>query len=391
MCDSICNNENMLQKHRKQEHGFETNNYPCNKCEFVALRLPQIKSHMRIHDNARQVHTFSCPVCDYETPERAKFDDHKRSKHGFRGGYFPCSICPFVSTSKGIGALRAHINSVHKKIKHPCDECHKVFANSSALGKHKRAIHLKVPYKCQFCDYQCLQASTLKTHIDSKHKGIRHYCDQCTFSSTTQGNLSTHIKTVHEGRKLKKTSTESGKRSMKFHCDMCVYSTAFKVSLDIHIATKHEGRVYNCDQCSYTSNHPSTLRIHIKGKHEHEIHKCVNCDVTFTLYENLKRHNRIAAKKKDGGQQLTCKLCGFTSCLSLEKHMTKEHPDMAKLHHCDECDKAFNSLAYLRKHKKIKHRLERVECDECGKSLATNENLKLHKKSFHSHDIFQDA
>ena len=394
LCGEIFASGRDYHQHKKIVHGFRNHHYPCNKCQYTASTLTLIVKHMKSHnigdptdlsngpeqeESSTAAKIYKCQACDYESFDCANFLKHKKTVHGFRRGHYPYPICPYVAIHCA-NSLRVHIDAVHKKIKHPCDECEKVFGNNSALRKHKRTYHLRITYDCQHCDYKGNGAWQLKCHVDDKHKGIRHYCDQCTFSATSANGLSYHIKRVHD---LHVPARKKDENAPKLHCDMCVYSCVKKTNLEIHIATKHEGKAYNCDLCPYTSKHPTSLRLHVKSKHENIIHKCDQCDMIFTLKGNLQRHRIMVAKKKDPSHRNTCKLCGFVSCLSLEKHMTKDHPDIEKLHQCDECDKAFNSLSYLKKHKKIKHRLERIECDECDKSFVSNENLKMHKKSFH--------
>ena len=76
-------------------------------------------------------------------------------------------------------------------------------------------------------------------------------------------------------------------------------------------------------------------------------------------------------------------MCGFTSCLGINRHKRREHPNIEEQLPCDECDKVFYSKAYLQVHKKTKHRMERVQCDECDQNFVSSQNLIKHKKSFH--------
>ena len=50
LCDFTYSNLKVYQKHKFSVHGFKTRSYPCNKCNFVGLRMINLQNHFdKIH------------------------------------------------------------------------------------------------------------------------------------------------------------------------------------------------------------------------------------------------------------------------------------------------------------------------------------------------------
>ena len=144
---------------------------------------------------------------------------------------FLCPCCQKEFTQKV--NLRTHIESVHEKKRHKCDQCEKDFAGESGLRYHKLTKHegkkininkkqcphckksfktggdynqhllthqsLK-PFLCPFCSsYAAKMLVHLKRHIDSVHFKCRWFClmDGCNSSATNGGDLNQHFKKKH--------------------------------------------------------------------------------------------------------------------------------------------------------------------------------------------------
>ena len=79
-----------------------------------------------------------------------------------------------------------------------CQDCNnKKFANNKTLLRHIRSIHKCVKHDCNQCDYQATRQSHLTIHIQSEHKGVKYACNQCDYQATTQSNLTAHINRKH--------------------------------------------------------------------------------------------------------------------------------------------------------------------------------------------------
>ena len=78
-----------------------------------------------------------------------------------------CHHCDYKTTSRTY--LKVHIDSIHRKIKHPCPECGKLFSQKSSLYLHKKNIHDGVKYQCDFCDHKAGTKGNLRLHTSNVH------------------------------------------------------------------------------------------------------------------------------------------------------------------------------------------------------------------------------
>ena len=63
----------------------------------------------------------------------------------------------------------------------PCNQCGKQFRDKG-----------KVKYSCNQCEYKAAGKESLKAHIDSVHKKVKHACNLCGKEFTLKRNLKTH-------------------------------------------------------------------------------------------------------------------------------------------------------------------------------------------------------
>ena len=50
--------------------------------------------------------------------------------------------------------------------------------------------------KCSLCYYTCLRKESLKVHVDSIHSKEKHPCEQCDYTANTRKYLLVHIRTI---------------------------------------------------------------------------------------------------------------------------------------------------------------------------------------------------
>ena len=78
------------------------------------------------------------------------------------------------------------------------DECeYKVATTQSDLKRHIESVHEKVKYPCNQCEKQFTQQGNLRKHIESVHEKVKHPCYQCGKQFTQQGHLKGHIRKKH--------------------------------------------------------------------------------------------------------------------------------------------------------------------------------------------------
>ena len=80
---------------------------------------------------------------------------------------------------------------------HPCDECDKRFAESTALRRHIQVEHEGLLYRCDHCDHTTKRMDHLKHHVQTQHEGKRYSCSSCDYSSTKPSKLNLHVKYTH--------------------------------------------------------------------------------------------------------------------------------------------------------------------------------------------------
>ena len=79
-------------------------------------------------------------------------------------------ICDICSTGyKSKRNLNQHIQSAHKGLKFPCDQCVYQATRKDKLWAHIRSVHEKVKYPCNQCEYKATTQSNLKSHYQRKH------------------------------------------------------------------------------------------------------------------------------------------------------------------------------------------------------------------------------
>ena len=80
------------------------------------------------------------------------------------------------------------------------------------LTNHIQSIHREVTYPCDECNYTTTEKGYLRNHIKSTHSKAQYPCDKCDYTSKHQDNLKTHKKSEHQGKENEPTIIEFIKR-----------------------------------------------------------------------------------------------------------------------------------------------------------------------------------
>ena len=108
--------------------------------------------------------------------EKRDLQRHIRSTHEGIKELFSCDKCD--KTYQTQGALRSHIQVVHKGLKHKCSQCSKEYVENRDLQKHFCSTHegIKELFPCDKCDKTYQSRDGLRSHIQGAHKGLKHTC-----------------------------------------------------------------------------------------------------------------------------------------------------------------------------------------------------------------------
>ncbi|XP_050518871.1 zinc finger protein 182-like [Diabrotica virgifera virgifera] len=160
--------------------------YECRRCESTFTTNYYLMEHMQ------ESHTkYKCNQCDVTFAYKQNLDVHNRHLH-LTEQEFLCNECG--KTFPKISSLRLH-ETLHKKGKHACSVCDKVFTKRNYLKDHLLTHTGEKPHKCDFCDKSFSQRTSVKIHMRI-HTGERPYpCSKCK-----KGHISKAVKDVHERR-----------------------------------------------------------------------------------------------------------------------------------------------------------------------------------------------
>ncbi|XP_055535009.1 zinc finger protein 121-like isoform X2 [Wyeomyia smithii] len=201
-----------------------------------------------------------------------------------------------------------------KPRKHQCHLCGKVVYN---LALHLTS-HEAAELQCEFCPHKCPNKYQLEEHMNLHTKKKTYPCRTCerVFYNWTS-------RKYHEQAHY-----------IKFNCDKCPAVYKSECSLRQHIKHTHNGiRHLACSSCPYKTFVKSRLLNHVRSFHTSERpYRCTFCESTAnssnSYYTHLQRHKKSGETTE---YSMLCAYCGqhFNKDAALEKHICKEHPDVA--------------------------------------------------------------
>ena len=207
-CDAKFTSHNaytQMKKHFRSVHAnLET--LECLICQIVSLTRQKLIKHINL------VHMQEEEKCSPKKLVHKKGEKspkklvvvHKKSAAGYKPSPKTCEYCGRTfSTTSPTGALKRHIDFVHRGFRAPkdsvCDECGKVMSKDS-LSSHRKS-HLPIeqrPFECETCGLRFNSELILKRHIDRVHKRIMNkVCQYCQKAFYDEHGLNKHINHVH--------------------------------------------------------------------------------------------------------------------------------------------------------------------------------------------------
>lgn len=358
----------------------ETGAWLCLHCDKIYPEFSQINSHLRTHAKIS-----TCDKCGATFLSEHGLKQHERNFQCYKATYKPrfgkalkhkynteiilqCSTaCPFRTWGQNFNCvfcrvqsndpngLRAHMASRHAnfdiqlvfsrklrkeflKVDITDLQCKLCFMHIDTLddllthlkNDHKQPVNIDVQpgvlpfklndgscWKCAICKIQFSDFISLKKHTAEHYQN--YVCDTCGEGFITEVALRAHTKIPHDN---------------KYTCSRCVATFSTLEERSVHIKTQHTNLPY---MCTYCKDKPRFATWELRKRHLYEIHnyksgaemyECTTCHMMFKTRSQKYHHNvKVHRTKKEIDFGFSCGHCarGFTTKLSLDRHIAKKH------------------------------------------------------------------
>ncbi|KAH3836352.1 putative zinc finger protein 66 [Dreissena polymorpha] len=261
-------------------------------------------------ENAKtEMKSFDCTECDYRSPNKINFVQHKQRMHTFS---LKCDECGHVFGMKK--DLNRHVKRVHGEPSYVCEICQRHYKFRRAYVSHMKchdSDYVKQDYPCEICGKTFSTKYVLTTHVNAAHLGIKksYVCPTCGKTFTQRSSYLMHAN-VHAGIK-------------PYVCHVCGKAFSYDKSLKEHKYMHDSEKHFACEICKKTFRQKTSLQIHLKIHKESRDYICQSCGKGFTQKQSLHRHERI----HNGDKPFQCTLCQrtFNDYSIIRRHMILLH------------------------------------------------------------------
>ncbi|XP_030381761.1 transcription factor grauzone [Scaptodrosophila lebanonensis] len=293
----------------------------------------------------RKYIVMGCELCIFLAEDFEGIREHFKEKHEGERPYIKCCGRKLNKRCLIVEHARRHENPEYIK----CNDCGKVFANSSVLRAHWLVHHVP-PSEC---DYQCDECGKRfsRRNLLELHKGSHVPADQ-----------------------------------RKFICQECPKHNAFATEyhLQVHRSMQHRKAANICDVCGKTIKDKAVFEKHVRLHFEESGPriKCPrpDCESWLKDEDNLKQHLR---RHNDEGKLFICTECGKSCKNSRALIGHKRYSHSNTIYTCEQCGKTFKKDISLKEHM-AQHTGEPLyKCPFCPRTFNSNANMHSHKKKMH--------
>ncbi|KAM7060131.1 zinc finger protein 583 [Molossus nigricans] len=291
---------------------------------------------------------------------RKKSVEMKHKKVCVEKKLLKCNECEKVFNQSSSLTLHQRIHTGEKP--YACVECGKTFSQSANLAQHKRIHTGEKPYKCKECKKAFSQNAHLAQH-QRVHTGEKPYqCNECKKAFSQIAHLTQHQR-VHTGER-------------PFECIECGKAFSNGSFLAQHQRIHTGEKPYVCHVCGKAFSHRGYLIVHQRIHTGERPYECKECRKAFSQYAHLAQHQRVHT----GEKPYECKVCrkAFSQIAYLDQHQrvhTGEKP-----YECIECGKAFSNSSSLAQHQRSHTGEKPYMCKECRKTFSQNAGLAQHQR-----------
>ncbi|XP_071445685.1 zinc finger protein 501-like [Hetaerina americana] len=247
-----------------------------------------------------------CQACNEVVREGDLLEGHVMRVHPKKEMQFKCDICCDLSKCKS--GLHEHVKSVPSLGReYQCQQCSRLFQNTTELQIHMSTHTLERPFKCEKCWKVFAEKANLRKHILTHTREKTHKCELCSKAFSLKGDLKRHIGT-HTGEK-------------KYKCRTCSKAFVQKGALQRHMSTHTGEKSYICEVCSKTFSQIGNLRRHQWTHTDEKQYKCMICSKEFSRKHYLESHSLTHSDEP----QYKCAICSkeFKRQSDLSRH--KKH------------------------------------------------------------------
>ncbi|KAM5297571.1 zinc finger protein 583 [Glossophaga mutica] len=291
---------------------------------------------------------------------RKKSVEMKRKKVYVGKKLLKCNECEKVFNQSSSLTLHQRIHTGEKP--YACVECGKTFSQSANLAQHKRIHTGEKPYECKECRKAFSQNAHLAQH-QRVHTGEKPYqCNECKKAFSQIAHLTQHQR-IHTGER-------------PFECIECGKAFSNGSFLAQHQRIHTGEKPYVCNMCGKAFSHRGYLIVHQRIHTGERPYECKECRKAFSQYAHLAQHQRVHT----GEKPYECKVCrkAFSQIAYLDQHQrvhTGEKP-----YECIECGKAFSNSSSLAQHQRSHTGEKPYMCKECRKTFSQNAGLAQHQR-----------
>ena len=233
-------------------------------------------------------------------------------------------------------------------------------------------------FYCEICNAPFKLYKRLLKHMKKVHQG-NSTCEECNQEFVSKSNLKRHMQRIHGLMKEEEERGVTINESAEDIKPMKLEKKESKSNLDPPI-----DKSFPCDQCETILLSREQLKEHWLSLHpDYKPFKCPTCTQCFKHSQSRNRH----ARTHQVDLKYPCHVCDkkFNRLDSLTKHKNTKHapPDQKQMYACTLCESSYLFYHSLERHMRTHFQEGRYACTLCNKSFTSETRLATHM-TFHT-------